>query len=97
MKMGSLYPALALTVLAAVLPASTNTVPLEAAFQGNKSYKDFRKILMLLSNLWNDLCTLVHMRLIQMNETGCKVGSNIWFLGFLLYLARTFFIYEEYC
>ena len=40
MKMGSLYPALALTVLAAVLPASTNTVPLEAAFQGNKSYKD---------------------------------------------------------
>ena len=37
MKMGSLYPALALTVLAAVLPASTNTVPLEAAFQGMKN------------------------------------------------------------
>ena len=34
MRMGSAYPALALTVLAAVLPASTNTVPLEAAFQG---------------------------------------------------------------
>ena len=50
--MGSLYPTLALTVLAAVLPASTNTVPLEAAFQGKKSHQQLLRILILMDNLW---------------------------------------------